>query len=82
MKITLTGVQPGEWVKLNPGTVDFYRIMYTSEMLQQISPSIRDLTLPVADRVGILSDVYTVCRAGKQPLIQVLVINLSLILFT
>lgn len=72
MRITLDGVQENEWFKLNPGSIDFYRVFYSDEMIAQLEPYIKDLNLPPADRANVLSDVFAVCRSGRSPITQVL----------
>lgn len=45
-------------MKLNPGTVGFYRTKYPLELLKQLIPSVSDKTLPPLDRLGILDDLF------------------------
>lgn len=64
--LTLRGVAADEWVKLNPGTVGFYRTRYPSDMLARFTPAIRDKTLPPLDRLGLLDDLFAlVSRAVR-----------------
>jgi len=39
-----------DWIKVNPGTIGFYRTKYPPEMLEKFVPAIRDKTLPPLDR--------------------------------
>lgn len=57
-EITIPNVAADDWVKLNPGTVGFYRTRYPSELLQQFIPSMKDKSLPPLDRLGILDDLF------------------------
>lgn len=57
-KITIPDVAPDEWIKLNPGTVGFYRTKYPTELLQQFVPSIEDKSLPPLDRLGLVDDLF------------------------
>lgn len=57
-KISILDISPEEWIKLNPGTVGFYRTNYTAEMLKQLIPSISNKTLSPLDRLGILDDLF------------------------
>lgn len=74
-KITIPNVAADDWVKLNPGTVGFYRTKYPSELLQQFIPSIEDRSLPPLDRLGILDDLFALVSClilcdlqfGKKP---------------
>ncbi|KAK3768872.1 hypothetical protein RRG08_021880 [Elysia crispata] len=65
-------VSKGQWVKLNAGTVGFYRVMYPSEMLQALMPAVKDLSLPPKDRLGLQSDLFALSRAGLTPAVDVL----------
>lgn len=60
--ITIPDVAPGEWIKLNPGTVGFYRTKYPTELLQQFVPSIEDKSLPPLDRLGLVDDLFALVR--------------------
>lgn len=44
------GATETDWIKVNPGTIGFYRTKYPSEMLEKFVPAIRDKTLPPLDR--------------------------------
>ncbi|XP_032800594.1 puromycin-sensitive aminopeptidase isoform X1 [Petromyzon marinus] len=72
MSITVADVQQGQWLKLNPGTVGFYRTHYSSEMLDALLPAIRDLSLPPRDRLGIQNDLFALARAGVVSTVDVL----------
>ncbi len=62
-KITIPDVAPNEWVKLNPGTIGFYRTKYPPEMLQAFVPSVEQKLLPPLDRLGLLDDLFAlVCH--------------------
>jgi puromycin-sensitive aminopeptidase len=65
-------VPPGDWVKLNAGTVGVYRVMYSSEMLDALIPAVRDLSLPPKDRLGLQSDLFALSRAGLASAVDVL----------
>ncbi|CAG0909340.1 unnamed protein product, partial [Cyprideis torosa] len=66
MKITLDGVEDNEWIKLNPGTVGFYRTRYSPEQLDQFGPSIREKRMPALDRLSVLDDLYRMVVAGRS----------------
>ncbi|XP_039666978.1 puromycin-sensitive aminopeptidase [Perca fluviatilis] len=70
--ITLSGVAPDQWVKINPGTVGFYRIQYSSSMLESLLPGVRDLTLQPVDRLGLQNDLFSLSRAGMISTVEVL----------
>ena len=57
----------GDWLKLNPLQTGFYRVKYSSEELNRLSPPIRNRVLPPADRIGMQNDTYALSRAGYVP---------------
>ena len=71
-EVILENVKPGEWVKLNCGTVGFYRVQYASEMLDSLITGIKNCTLAPRDRLGIQSDLFALARAGLIPAVDVL----------
>ncbi|XP_026480074.1 puromycin-sensitive aminopeptidase-like [Ctenocephalides felis] len=72
LTISLPGVGAGEWIKLNPGAVGFYRILYTPEELEKLKKAIKCQQLHALDRFNILNDVYANSRAGYMPMTQVM----------
>ncbi|XP_065204274.1 puromycin-sensitive aminopeptidase-like [Planococcus citri] len=78
-KISIPNVSPNEWIKVNPGTVGFYRTNYTADMLKVLIPSIADKTLPPLDRLGILDDLFALVIAGQSDAVQVLELMLAMI---
>ena len=45
-------------LQLNPGQVGFYRVQYSSAMLELLLPAIKDNSLPPRDRLGLQSDIF------------------------
>ncbi|XP_075701703.1 puromycin-sensitive aminopeptidase [Rhinoderma darwinii] len=72
MTVVLEGVTSDEWVKLNPGTVGFYRTQYSPSMLECLLPGIRDLSLQPVDRLGLQNDLFSLARAGIISTVEVL----------
>ncbi|MGH0117167.1 UNVERIFIED_CONTAM: hypothetical protein FKN15_029580 [Acipenser sinensis] len=70
--ISVKNVAPDQWVKINPGTVGFYQIQYSSTMLESLIPGIRDLTLLPVDRLGLQNDLFSLARAGMISTVEVL----------
>lgn len=62
MQIHLQGCNPDDWIKINPGQIGFYRVNYSPEMLQRLTPSIQ--TLESVDRLGLESDLFALSYAG------------------
>jgi len=65
--LTVSGVGEGHWIKLNPGQVGFYRVQYSSAMLELLLPAIKDNSLPPRDRLGLQSDIFALAEAGLVP---------------
>ncbi|XP_071496588.1 puromycin-sensitive aminopeptidase-like [Diadema antillarum] len=61
-----------EGIKINPGTVGFYRVQYSSEMLEALLPGIRDQVLPARDRLGLESDMFALAKTGQASTVDVL----------
>ncbi|KAM8947367.1 puromycin-sensitive aminopeptidase [Pelodytes ibericus] len=72
MTVVLDGVKPDQWVKINPGTVGFYRTQYSPTMLESLLPGIRDLSLQPVDRLGLQNDLFSLARAGIISTVAVL----------
>lgn len=60
-----------EWVKLNPGTIGFYRTHYPHEMLEKFTNSICNHTMPPLDRLGLLDDLFALVLAGHTNTVEV-----------
>ncbi|CAH1638659.1 unnamed protein product [Spodoptera littoralis] len=63
-EVILKDVAETSWVKLNPGTVGYYRTRYPASMLAQLVTAIRDGSLPPLDRLGLLDDCFALVQAG------------------
>ncbi|XP_077997476.1 puromycin-sensitive aminopeptidase-like [Glandiceps talaboti] len=70
--VTIDNVAPDQWVKLNPGTVGFYRTQYSPEMLDLLMPAIKDHSLPARDRLGLINDLFALAKAGEVTTVEVL----------
>ncbi|CAH0694094.1 unnamed protein product [Spodoptera exigua] len=66
-EVVLKDVAESSWVKLNPGTVGYYRTRYPASMLAQLVTAIRDGSLPPLDRLGLLDDCFALVQAGHTP---------------
>jgi len=69
--LPLPGSDPG-WVKLNAGQKGFFRVNYSSHLLERLVPAIETFGLPVLDRIGIENDAFALARAGLLPTTRVL----------
>ncbi|KAK5642103.1 hypothetical protein RI129_008270 [Pyrocoelia pectoralis] len=72
MEITVTDVDPEGWIKVNPGTIGFYRTQYPPEMLERLILAIHDKSLPPLDRLGLLDDLFAMVQAGQSSTVEVL----------
>ncbi|XP_046969043.1 puromycin-sensitive aminopeptidase [Vanessa cardui] len=63
-EVVLKNVAEDSWVKLNPGTVGYYRTRYPAAMLEQLVRAVRDGSLPPLDRLGLLDDCFALVQAG------------------
>lgn len=65
-------VPESSWVKINPGTIGFYRTRYSPEALALLFPAVKDHTLPPLDRLGLLDDLFAMVQAGHASTVEVL----------
>ncbi|XP_063226837.1 puromycin-sensitive aminopeptidase isoform X2 [Bacillus rossius redtenbacheri] len=70
--VCLSDVAASDWVKVNPGTVGYYRTQYPPDMLAQFVPAIADRSLPPLDRLGLLDDLFAMVQAGHTPTVEAL----------
>jgi puromycin-sensitive aminopeptidase len=77
MEVVIEGVKESDWVKVNPGTVGFYRVQYSPEMLGLFRDAIRNKTLPPLDRLGLLDDAFAMVQAGQTTTMAVLDLMLN-----
>ncbi|XP_050478927.1 puromycin-sensitive aminopeptidase isoform X1 [Bombus huntii] len=65
-------VPEDHWVKINPGTIGFYRTHYSPEALSLLLPAVKDHALPPLDRLGLLDDLFAMVQAGHASTVEVL----------
>ncbi|XP_072947418.1 puromycin-sensitive aminopeptidase [Epargyreus clarus] len=63
-EVVLDLADQNSWVKLNPGTVGYYRTRYPAAMMEQLVGAVRDGSLPPLDRLGLLDDCFALVQAG------------------
>ncbi|KAF5280580.1 hypothetical protein FQR65_LT00331 [Abscondita terminalis] len=71
-EVLVKNVPPNGWIKVNPGTIGFYRTEYTPEMLERLIPAVHDKSLPPLDRLGLLDDLFAMVQAGNSSTVEVL----------
>lgn len=64
--VTVPLNSPTSWVKLNAGQNVPMRVCCTSNMTERIATGIKNKSLPVADRAGLLNDGYALVKAGHM----------------
>lgn len=72
MTVEVDNVNESDWIKVNPGTIGYYRTRYTPELLDQLIPAIKSQTLPPLDRLGLIDDLFALVQAGRAPTSEVL----------
>ncbi|XP_050301023.1 puromycin-sensitive aminopeptidase [Anthonomus grandis grandis] len=71
-EIFVPDVTETDWIKVNPGTIGFYRTKYPPEMLEKFVPAIKDKSLPPLDRLGLVDDLFAMVKAGHTNTVEVL----------
>jgi puromycin-sensitive aminopeptidase len=64
--IPLVAGTNNDWVKLNAGQGAPIRVLPSAEMLKRLAVPIRDKSLSVSDRAGLLFDAYAMVKAGHM----------------
>lgn len=59
-----------KWLKLNYGERDFYRVQYESDLLDELIPAIKDMSLPPIDRLGIQNDLFNLACGGYATTVE------------
>ncbi|XP_065362335.1 puromycin-sensitive aminopeptidase isoform X2 [Calliphora vicina] len=72
MEVVLDDVNADDWIKVNPGTVGYYRTRYSKEMLEKLMPAVRNMELPPLDRLGLIDDMFAMVQAGQASTAEVL----------
>ncbi|XP_051165800.1 puromycin-sensitive aminopeptidase [Leptopilina boulardi] len=65
-QLVIKDVPKETWIKINTGTIGFYRTVYSSDMLQLFQPAIKNRTLQPLDRLGLLDDLFAITQAGHN----------------
>lgn len=72
MEIIIENVTEKDWIKINPGTIGYYRTKYPSDMLDQFLPAIQSMSLPALDRLGLQDDLFALVQNGSAPTVDFL----------
>jgi len=71
-EFVIKDIPENTWLKINPGTIGFYRTRYSKPVLSLLLPAIEDRTLPPLDRLGLLDDLFAMVQAGHASTVEVL----------
>lgn len=66
-----SNLKPNDYVLINPACVGYYKVNYSDEMLYKLNVPLEYLTFPMIDRIGLLSDLYSLAVSGKKNIKQV-----------
>ncbi|KAH8408130.1 hypothetical protein KR222_009660 [Zaprionus bogoriensis] len=72
MEVVLDGVSESDWIKINPGTVGYYRTRYSQPMLDKLLPAVENNVLPPLDRLGLIDDMFAMVQSGQASTVEVL----------
>jgi len=71
-EVTIDNVPEDGWVKVNPGTTGFYRVRYSSELLDKLIPAVRSQQMPSTDRLSLQNDLFALASSGAASTIDFL----------
>lgn len=71
-EFVIKNISKNTWIKVNRGTIGYYRTKYSSDLLDLLISAIRSRELPPLDRLGILNDTLAFARAGETSTVEVL----------
>merc|ERR1712137_653347 len=54
------------WIKVNAGQSGFFFVHYDAHMLENLIPAIKEKKLSSLDRIDLLSDAYSLTKAGRM----------------
>ncbi|KAH9498757.1 hypothetical protein Btru_005059 [Bulinus truncatus] len=64
--------KPSDWIRVNPGQFMFYHVQYQPDSLQRLSSALQQRVLPPEDRLGLLIDIFALCRSNSVSVLEVL----------
>jgi len=71
-EVRLESIDAQDWVKLNPGSVGFYRVQYPPEMLEQFKSAVASKVMPALDRNSLVDDLFALVQAGDSSTVDFL----------
>jgi len=70
MEVRVAGVGEGDWVKVNPGFVGYYRVAYDTEEMERLTKAVQTKELSPVDRLQIIDDLFSLIMAGKASTVE------------
>jgi len=70
MEVLIEGVTDKDWIKINPGTIGYYRTQYPPQMLEQFVSAIKNRSLPPLDRLGLHDDLFALVQNGSSSTVE------------
>lgn len=70
--IEIEDVPKNSWIKVNVGTVGYFRTLYSSELLERLLIAIQEQSLPASDRLGLLDDLFVIVQSGRKSTVDFL----------
>lgn len=55
------------YIKANPGETGFYRSSYSPGLLAKLYAPVKNKTLPLVDRFGVIRDLFALAKSGELP---------------
>lgn len=71
-EVELKNISKNTWIKINVGSIGFYRTLYSNDLLESLMSGIQNKSLPTFDRLNLLDDLFACAQAGKISTVSVL----------
>jgi puromycin-sensitive aminopeptidase len=71
-EVDLGVLEESDWIKLNKGSVGFYRTNYSKSLLEKLITLVKEQSLHPTDRLGLQSDAFALAQAGLLSTAEVL----------
>ncbi|XP_014218459.1 puromycin-sensitive aminopeptidase-like [Copidosoma floridanum] len=70
--VEIEGISKQSWIKVNTGTVGFYRTMYSTDLFEKLISAVQEKSLPTFDRLGLLDDLFATAQSGHTSTVEYL----------
>ncbi|CAL1534490.1 unnamed protein product [Lymnaea stagnalis] len=75
VKFEISNCSPNDWIRVNPGQVTFCHVQYEPDSLQRLVADLEKDLLSPENRIGLLIDLFALCRANYTSVVDVLKIT-------